>query len=216
MENTIRLPLKTVARYALPPALMATLIYCACGFQNGNFTINTKSPNGQYRVLLQGSTDPQRPLPLESSVQTVKLTAFKESQVVAEDAKFLQEGAYDELFLERYPRYEWVNDSVLRLGHPLSDESFSDQLVVTNRLKEEVRLVTLNYGKHELFFVFNLAPGSFIELRGSPQFRTNMPASSVYFQARTPDGLYSGNAGNLSPRDESVGPIKLVVEIVNH
>lgn len=189
--------------------------YLSCAGSQAKFKIDTASPNGRYRLKLEGRTDPPNPLPQEFYSQSVTLEATKDSQILAVDDKFFREDAYDGLFLQRYPVHEWVSDSVLRLGDLSSKDSFRDDLIVKNSVKEQLSLVILQYGKYEVFFIYDLPPGKQVELKASPQLYTNVPATMVFYRAYAKDLSLSGNVGALSARNESPRPIKLVVEIVD-
>ena len=149
-------------------ALLFLSLLClpACG-PAAAFKIDTASPGGQYRLKLDGRGEPPNAGLGELQRQVVTLESDKGSQIIATDNRFFVEDSGD-FFLQRYPAYEWVNESTLRLGDRSPRDPFHDRLIVTNRTDQSLDLVIIHYGKYELFFIHDLGPGKQLELNAAP------------------------------------------------
>jgi hypothetical protein len=193
--------------------LFLSLIYLpACG-PAAAFRIETASPGGQYRLKLAGRGEPLGSGVADSQRQVVTLESDKGSQVVATDDRFFVEDTGD-FFLQRYPAYEWVNDSTLRLGDRSPGDRFQDQLIVTNRRNQPFDLVIVRYGKHELFFIYYLGPGKQLELNAAPQLATGLPATDAFYQAYSNGRVLTSDTVNAPPRSaDAPGPLSVPVDI---
>lgn len=175
--------------------------------------MDTSSPDGRYKVKLEGRGEPPNAGIGEFQKQVVTLETTRDAQVVAADPRFFEDDVLDVYFLRRYPVREWLNNSTLRFGDLTAKDQFQDHLVITNRTAKQLDLVIVHYGKYELFFVYDLAPGKQVELNASPQLYTETPASSVYYQAFTNLVQVTGNVNGPKRTKDSANPTTLVVDI---
>lgn len=197
------------------PLVVAWLVCFSCSTPPVDFKLETSSPDGQYRVKLEGRGEPPNAGVGEFQRQIATLEAARNAQVVAADGAFFREDSLDSYFLQRFPLHEWVNNSVLRFGDAASRDRFRDLLIVTNRTGKQFDLVILRYGKYEMFFIYDFPPAKRLELNASPQLETETVASSVYYQAYL-KGVYQPGNVTGPPRDkESATPLTLTVDIVD-
>jgi len=184
----------------------------ACG-PAAAFKIDTASPGGQYHLKLEGRGEPPNAGVADLERQVVTLESDKGSQVIATDKRFFVEDTGD-FFLQRYPAHEWVNDSTLRLGDRSPRDRFQDRLIVTNRRDQPFDLVILRYGKHELFFIYDLGPGKQLELNAAPQIATGLPATDAFYQAYSNGRVLTSDTVKAPPRSEDApGPVSVPVDI---
>lgn len=202
------------SRLSTWPALLLFSLIClpACG-PAAAFKIDTASPGGQYHLKLEGRGEPPNARIGELQRQVVTLESEKGSQVVATDNRFFVEDSGD-FFLQRYPAYEWVNDSILRLGDRSPKDRFQDRLIVTNRRDQPFDLVILRYGKYEMFFIYDLGPGKQLELNAAPQLATGLPATDAFYQAYSNGLVLTSNTVKAPPRSQDEpGPVSVPVDI---
>jgi len=184
----------------------------ACG-PAAAFKIDTASPGGQYRLKLEGRGEPPNAGIGDSQRQVVTLESYKGSQVVATDNRFFVEDTGD-FFRQRYPAYEWVNDSTLRLGDRLPKDRFQDRLIVTNRTDQPLDFVIVRYGKYEMFFIYDLSPGKQLELNAAPQIASGLPATDVFYQVYSNGHASTSGTVKAPPRStEPSGPVAVNVDI---
>src|SRR5215211_1053047 len=112
--------------------LLAALFCSSCGVA-ASFKFETASPNGRYKVKLEGRGEPPSAGLGEFQRQIVTLETTRDGQVVLADGGFFREDNLDVYFLDRYPVREWLNDSILRFGDLPTKDPFQDRLNVTNR-----------------------------------------------------------------------------------
>jgi hypothetical protein len=201
----------------LPRALAVLLaaVFCSsCGVE-ASFTFETASPNGRYKVKLEGRGEPPSAGLGEFQRQIVTLETTRDGQVVLADGGFFREDNLDVYFLDRYPVREWLSDSVLRFGDVSTKDPFQDRLNVTNRTNKTFDLVILRYGKYEMFFLYDFAPGSEVELNASPQLHRETPAWNAYYQAYVKGVPVTGGASGPERSKENAGPMTLTVDIVD-
>ena len=178
-----------------------------------DLNISTTSPQGNYQVKITSTQKPKNVLPGEFSVQQVKLEILRGSEKVFADDNFYRGDPYELSFLQAYPAHEWLNDSTLRLGENTS-QPFKDEITVSNETGQKLDFVKISYGKHELFLIVDVAPGASLQLKASPQFDKQSPASSVSYAAYLNGQSIKGSAGSGN-RNTSDGPLKTHVEIKN-
>lgn len=196
------------------PVLLFLALIClpACG-PAAAFKIDTASPGGQYRLKLEGRGEPPNAGLGDLQRQVVTLESDKGSQVVATDNRFFVEDSGD-FFLQRYPAYEWVNDSTLRLGDRSPKDRFRDRLIVTNRTDQLLDLVILRYGKYEMFFIYDLSPGKQLELNAAPQLATGLPATDATYQAYSNGHASTPVSVKAPPRStDAPGPVSVTIDI---
>jgi hypothetical protein len=198
------------------PALLFLSLIClpACGPAVA-FKIDTASPGGQYRLKLEGRGEPPSAGIGELQRQVVTLESAKGSQIVATDKRFFVEDSGD-FFRQRYPAYEWVNDSTLRLGDRSPKDRFQDRLIVTNRTDKLLDFVILRYGKYELFFIYDLGPGKQLELNAMPQIATGLPATDAFYQAYSNGQATSGSVKAPPRSTDAPGPVDVTIDIGGH
>lgn len=194
--------------------LLAWLFCFSCSGPQADFKLETASPNGQYKVKLEGRGEPPNARFGEFQRQVVTLETTRDAQVVAADGRFFSDDSWDVYFLQRYPVREWVNNSTLRFGDLTHKGQFQDRLIVTNRTGKQFDLVIVHYGKYEMFFVYDLAAGKQVELNASPQLDKEYPASSVYYQAFAKLVRVTGNVNGPGRTKDSANPTTLAVDIV--
>ena len=196
------------------PLLLVALFWSACGVE-ASFKWETASPNGRYKVKLEGRGEPPSAGLGELQRQIVTLETTRDGEVVLSDGGFFREDNLDVYFLDRYPVREWLSDSVLRFGDVSTKDPFQDRLNVTNRTNKTFDLVILRYGKYEMFFLYDFAPGSEVELNASPQLHRETPAWNAYYQAYVKAVPVTGGASGPERSKENAGPMTLTVDIVD-
>lgn len=149
----------------------------ACPWQAGdNYSLDKRSPGGEYSVKVKVRAKTSTGTRGYDDYAQVQ---FFRGQEVVHTYEWNNSDQYEPTFRESYPVIEWVADRVLRMGDDRSDQPFYDELIVSNKTDEQLRYVSVSYGRFELFWVFDLAPKSEVRLRASPAFKPN--GSSNYF-----------------------------------
>lgn len=195
--------------------LLVHVFSFSCSGSDANFKFETASPDGRYKVKLEGHGEPSQAEDGEFQRQIVTLQTTRDAQVVAADEKFFREDNLDVYFLDRYPVHEWVNNSTLRFGDAADKDRFNDRLVVTNRTNTPFDLVIVKYGKYEMFFIYDLAPGKQVELNASPQIYRETPAWNVHYRAFANGLPITGNVNGPERTKDSSTPLNLTVDIAN-
>jgi hypothetical protein len=190
----------------------ALVLLCQnCG-NNENFSVRSQSPSGRYAVELVGTKKPAGALPGEFYLQQVRLTAFKDQKRVLEDDQFYSEDHYESPFLQAFPLQQWISDSILRLGED-DHQPFRDEIALSNSAQQKINLLIIKYGKYERFLIFDLDPGSKVQLLASPQFNKEWAASEVFYTAYYDDRSFAGSSGGARTRKIEDGPQKLSVDV---
>ena len=197
----------------LPLAISALLCSSCSWAVDNDFKIETKSPQGTYRLIFEGRKEPPNGY---FQSETVKLKVMKGEEVFFTKEPFFKEGSLDPHFKDLFPILQWFNDSTLRMGEELSEQPFSDELIIHNRTDEKFDVVEIFYGRDERFLLFDFAPDAKVELKAAPQFGGQWGAAShvsYYAHAeggRTLEGITEGQK-RKSPAD---GAAKYSLEIV--
>jgi hypothetical protein len=134
----------------------------SCSWMSGlNFNIDTTSPQGTYRVVVEGRADPPEAF---ATVQQVSVKALKGDDILLADSKFYRE-QMDHLFTHEHPVHEWLSDSVLRFGKKGSPSAPKERLVIFNNTSEHINALKAEYSiLSDKFLAFDLPPGGKVEL----------------------------------------------------
>lgn len=189
------------------------LLCSSCGW-SGDFNIETTSPQGTYRLIFEGKADPPNST---FQSETVTLKVLKRQELFFVREPFFKEDALDPHFRGLYPALQWLNDSTLRMGEELSAQPFFDEITVYNQDPEKIDVVEIFYGRDERFLIFDFAPGTKVELKASPQFKSQWGAAShVFYRAYDKDGhsIVGGTEGRKR-KSEMEGASKYSLEVVN-
>jgi hypothetical protein len=164
------------------------------GIFKNDFHIETRSPQGTYRLVFEGKADSRNSRSIGSSSERVILTVFKGQSVYFVKTPFFGEDGFDLHFKGAYPVVQWVNNFTLRMGGNLSAQPFVDEIRISNGTKEEFGVVEIFYGRSERFLIFDFEPGAHLVLSASPQFSLSLPPASTVIYKTT----------NLVTRQEKV------------
>lgn len=180
-------------KFILEFLLAAGILSVSCSSLSGlDFNMNTASPQRNYRVKLEGKGGS-----VTSSVQQVKLTAFKGTETVLIDDRFYRQDV-DHPFSAEYPVGEWLSDSILRLGKRDSAQISGDKIVVVNGGENPVDVLKVEYGSlGEKFIIFDLMPRARVELRVLPysdsgQYPNPNVSYSAYANGQLSGGMAKG------------------------
>jgi hypothetical protein len=201
------------AKFSLKLAISVLLCSSCAWMWNNDFKIETTSPQGTYRLIFEGRKEPPDGY-LQS--ETVRLKVMKGEDVFFTKDPFFKEDSLDPHFRDLFPLLQWFDDSTLRMGEELSQQPFSDEITIYNRADEEFDVVEISYGRDERFLIFDFAPGTKVELKASPHFKSQWGAAShLFYKAHAKGGriLDGGTEGRKrkSPED---GASSYSVEIV--
>jgi hypothetical protein len=202
------------ARSALKWLLVLALAITgtSCSWRSGlNFNIDTTSPRGTYRVVVEGRADPPE---VFATVQQVSLKALRGGELLLADDRFYRE-EMDHLFTDEYPIHKWLSDSVLRFGKEGSPSAPKTKLVLFNNTSGHIDLLQAEYGiPNEKFLAFDIPPGGKIELEVILQFESSEQDVQplVSYMARSNGRTFKGMIGEWR-RVSGAGP-ELVGEII--
>lgn len=195
---------------------IAVSLYAYSATVNGDFSIETRSPHGTFRVVFEGQTSGLNSRSSQFLSEKVSLKVFKGQKLYFTKDPFFGGDALEMHFKGAYPTIEWINDSVLRMGGNTSAQPFLDEIKISNNTEEKLGVVEVFYGRYERFLLFDFDPGTSLTLSASPQFSVGMPpASTVIYKATN---LASRQAAlrmiKLKERNTaSDGPLRIAVEI---
>ena len=174
------------------------LFSSSCARLSGeHFNMDISSPQGTYRVMLEGRIDPPNAWPGEFYVQKVSLQVVRQGQTLISMPEFFREDPYDSMFLSRYPAQEWAGDSTLRLGKGAMSPESGGEIIIANRTADHFRLVDVQHGKYEKFLVFDLAPGEERHLRALPELHPSESIAWIHYAAHAEGSVLRGNAEGL-------------------
>jgi hypothetical protein len=195
--------------------ITATVGFCGLSrrWQSGQkYEVDKTSPNGVYRVKIELRED--KKTGTRDYTERLKVQYFKKQELISAN-QWENSDQYEPSLREGLQSVEWVADNVLRIGRDRSDQSFNDELIVSNSTDVSLKYAEVDYGRYESFHCFDLPPRSQVTLRASPEFKPDH--SSNYFLG------YGGKAQNgkqfqgtlevkqrKSPTD---GPLKFQITI---
>lgn len=149
-------------RINLPSFLLLTVVWACTPSQPQTYEIDKPSPGGSYRVKVHvrrgqgGSLDEAR-------------FQFLKGQEVVETWDWKQPDQYEPDFDSLLP-IEWLNDQVVVISAKPVKARFADELIVTNNSGENVKHMSIAYGRAGSYWIFDLAPGKQITIRAHPWF----------------------------------------------
>jgi hypothetical protein len=92
------------------------------------------------------------------------------------------------LFSDLYPDHYWVSDSVFRIGDKDPEELGHDEVVVTNNSGQALEYLRVKTCKWEMFWLFDVQPGSTTKLSVCPQTNTRADVSGISSYGKFFDG----------------------------
>jgi hypothetical protein len=163
-----------------------------------NYQVDKVSPNGDYRVKIELRED--KKTGTRDRTERLKIQYFRNDKVVFSH-QFDNSAQYEPSLRTGLESVEWVTSNVLRMGRDSSDQPFNDELIVTNSTKETLEYLEVNYGRHESFHVFDMAPKTQIILLASPGFKPDGSSNySLGFGGKTQSGKTFEGTHRLNPR----------------
>jgi hypothetical protein len=192
---------------------ITSLIGFSCGCRRGwDYDIDKASPNGVYRVKVEVRAEEAKGT--RDHTEHGKFQFFKGPELIRK-YEWEESDQYEPSFRETTPVIEWVTNRVLRMGEDRSNQPFSDELIVSNNMGEDLKYLDVSYGKYESFWVFDLEPGGQVTLQASPGFKPN--GTSNYFVGyggQTKSGKeFAGTLENKQRKSQADGPLKFQIMI---
>lgn len=133
-----------------------------------HYNVDKLSPNGTYRVKVAVKVRDEGGLSGhftdQGSIQVMK----GQETVYADDWNYRDN--WESSFIDNYPVIEWVANNILRMGHDLSRQPFTNELTISNQTAENLKHIGFSTAKNESFEVFDIAPGTSVTVRSSPHF----------------------------------------------
>jgi hypothetical protein len=178
--------------------LAATVCAPACLYQK-DWSMETTSPNGVFRVHLTGKAEPPKHSLELYGDHHVTLTLLEGGKELLTNDSFYGGDSYDDLFWERYSSHKWLSNSILSFNHPDSlQHSREDELIIRNDSDVTYHYfkVTANGTVDEMFLIFGFAPGAEVHLYPQAQGDGHSDRSGFSCLARK-GGKYIEGSGGL-------------------
>jgi hypothetical protein len=183
-------------------------------FKN-KWEIDTRSPGGNYRVHIQGKTEPPSRSYYKHGNHRVEFSVFKQEQSFIMKEPLYEGDEYDDLFLDLYSPCSWLSESVLRCGQgDLAGTTQHDEIDVTNNGKHEVDYLRVNLDGFQMFIVLDLGPSQEAVLLTLPQTEMNRDRSAMtYWGKRSGQTIQGGAAFDI--RGKYKGPAHYLINLTD-
>jgi hypothetical protein len=186
------------------------------GRRTRNHNVDQSSPGGTYRVKVDVRVEEEGDI-FGRFTEEGRIQFFKGQEVV-DHREWERTDTFEPTFIEDMPVIEWEGEHVLRMGRERTKQPFMDELTVANNSGEHLKYISVGYVRFESFQVFDLAPGSEMTLRASPEFDLNRPAdkydSYVSYGGTARSGKeFSGFLENKQGRFLADGQLKFQITI---
>jgi len=188
--------------------LAGLIMASACSaLQVQQYEINKPSPNGLYRAKVMVKRGQRGQSLDEAKFQ------FLVGEEVVDSWEWKQEDQYDENF-DSYLPVEWIDERVLQIGGRVSrDTRFSDELDVTNDSGEHLKYLNIGYDKRNIFMIFDLGPGTNVNLSVRPWFTVPGGEFSFGYEGVTRAGKHFVGIIKVGERTYPDGPKKIALRI---
>ena len=133
-----------------------------------NYNVDRPSPGGTYRLKVHGSVKDEGDFAGHFTDQG-QLQILRGEEVII-DRSWNYRDNWDPSFIDSNPVSEWVGTNVLRMGHDISRQPFTNELTISNKTGEQLKYIDITTAKNESFDAFDIAPGASVTVRSSPHF----------------------------------------------
>lgn len=177
------------ARYLIAFIIVSSCLFnLSCGWwRTRNYNVDKASPDGTYRVKVNGSVKDEGDFAGHFTDQG-QLQILKGEEMII-DRSWNYRDSWDPSFIDSNPVIEWVGTSVLRMGHDISRQPFTNELTISNQTVEQLKYISISVRKNESFHAFDIQPGSSVIVRSSPGFDpTPVNRVSIGYGGMTPSG----------------------------
>ena len=167
--------------------------------------IDTRSPAGNYRVHIQGQTEPPSRWYYKHGDHRVEFSVFKQGQASISNEPLYEGDEYDDVFLDLYSPCSWFSESVLRCGQgDLAGTAQHDEIKVTNNGKQVVDYLRVNLDGFQMFIVLDLGPSQQTVLLTLPQTEIYRDSSAMtYWGKRSGQTIQGGAAFDIRGKYKS-------------
>lgn len=170
-------------------ALFINFYTVRVGLDSLPLDFETISPDKTYTVHVKELRKAHMLPFFSSAVDTLgsptEFSVYKKGQPVIEKVNI---GDDSNVFAYLYPGHAWISDSVLRLGDKDPDKLGHDEVVVTNKSKQAIAYLRVRTCKWEMFWLFDVQPGSTVKLSACAQTDVQSPLSWVASSGKFSDG----------------------------
>jgi len=158
------------ARYIIAFIIvLSCLLNLSCGWwRTRNYKLDKVSPNGTYRVKVNGSVKDEGDIAGHFTDQG-QLQILKGEEMII-DQSWNHRDNWDPSFIDSNPIIEWVGSNVFRIGTEISRQPFTNELTISNQTGEQLKYIDITSHKNEGFYAFDIVPGGSVIVRSSPGF----------------------------------------------
>ncbi|HXT64054.1 MAG TPA: hypothetical protein VN696_13530 [Pyrinomonadaceae bacterium] len=157
-------------RYVIASIIVSScLLNSSCDWwRTRNYKFDKVSPNGTYRVKVNGSVKDEGDFAGHFTDQG-ELQILKGNEMII-NTSWNYKDNWDPSFIDSNPIIDWVESNVLRMGTDISRQPFTNELTISNQTGEQLKYISINSHKNESFYAFDIAPGGSVTVRSSPGF----------------------------------------------
>ena len=180
-----------------------------------HYNVDRLSPNGTYRVKVAVKVRDEGGLSGhftdQGSVQVLK------GQEIVYSNDWNYRDNWESSFIDSFPVIEWVGNNVLRMGHDISKQPFTNELTISNQTAEYLKHIGISVRKNEHFDAFDIPPGNSVTVRSSPGFDpTPVKEVSIGYGGETSSGKrFVGTLQQEQPENSIKIQITVRAEDVN-
>jgi hypothetical protein len=176
------------------------------------WTIETASPTGEFRVRLKGKTEAPDRIYYAHGNHYVTYSVAQNSREILNNAGLHDGDQYDDLFLDLYPQYEWVNDATLHFGHQEKNREQKDLILIVNNSSKEIGVLETGFGNSDIFLSIGLKPKAEVKLEAPAQADGRHDTSGLSCVLRDGYTILEQSAG-FKLRGKSLGPVTYFINI---
>lgn len=173
--------------------------------QPREYEIDKPSPTGSFRVRVKVKRGEAG-----RSLDHAKFE-FLVGKEVVDSWEWKQEDQYERDFDSFLP-IEWVDEHVLEIGGSKA-VPFFDELTINNVSGQDLKYLSISYGKSNIFTIFELASGAKVNLRVSPRATVKGDEFSFGYGGMTRAGKRFTQVMKVGERVSADGPKKITLII---
>jgi hypothetical protein len=174
-----------------------------------NYNIDKSSPGGVYRVKVDVKVVDDGDLAGHFTDQG-KIQFLKGQETIT-TREWNYRDNWESTFIDANPSIEWVGDNVLRMGLSNAGQPFTEELIISNVTKQNLKYLGISCGRNESFEVFDIAPGGQVVLRVSPKLNWDVSGDfSIGYGGQAQNGRsFTGALQQKQPE----GPVKIQLTV---
>lgn len=162
--------------------ILVTSVSCGSYAKDGGHSLTSRSPNGEYKVLLKETTQ-------SDGNREARFDLLKYDQLRLKDEPLWSGREWDGTFSGGHPDVDWVSGNAIFFGHNVrTQQTQNDMIEIVNNSQMSFRYFGINTGRQNVYLLFDFIPGAKLILSTEPQTDKDADFSEISYWGKLDNG----------------------------